>query len=91
MACYSIKVAGRVQGVWFRASTREEAERLGVSGFVSNEPDGSVYIEACGERDTIKELIQWCHEGPPLARVTSVEAEEIDANHEGTFQIRRGR
>lgn len=72
----SIKVSGRVQGVYYRASTHEEAQRLGLKGFVKNEPDGSVYIEAEGDDAVLNALVAWCKQGPPAADVTNVEIEE---------------
>ena len=72
----SIKVSGRVQGVYYRASTHEEAQRLGLKGFVKNEPDGSVYIEAEGDDAVLNALVAWCKQGPPAARVSNVEIEE---------------
>lgn len=69
----SIKVSGRVQGVFYRASTHEQAQRLGVKGFVKNEPDGSVYIEAEGDEALLTALIEWCKQGPPAAKVHHVE------------------
>ena len=72
----SIKVSGRVQGVYYRASTHEEAQRLGLKGFVKNEPDGSVYIEAEGDDAVLNALVAWCKQGPPAARVTNVEIQE---------------
>ena len=72
----SIKVSGRVQGVYYRASTHEEAQRLGLKGFVKNEPDGSVYIEAEGDVVVLNALVAWCKQGPPAARVTNVEIQE---------------
>lgn len=70
------KIHGRVQGVWFRASTREEADRLGVSGWVRNTVDGAVELHAQGEAAAVKRLIDWCESGPPGARVDRVHAEE---------------
>lgn len=67
-------VRGRVQGVWFRDSCREEAERLGVAGWARNLPDGSVEVVAEGGRDAVDALLAWCRVGPPQARVTDVEA-----------------
>lgn len=67
-----IHVTGKVQGVWFRASTQEQALHLGVDGFVRNEPDGSVYLEAEGDDDRLQALLDWLNEGPPMARVESV-------------------
>ena len=67
-------IHGRVQGVWFRASTRDEAARLGLVGWARNEPDGTVRALAEGTRGQCEALIRWCHEGPPLAQVTRVDA-----------------
>jgi len=67
-------VSGRVQGVWFRASTREEALRLGLSGWVRNLPDGRVEWLAEGERAALEQLLAWSAQGPPHARVDSVES-----------------
>jgi acylphosphatase len=72
-AHYSIRVTGRVQGVFYRASARAEAERLGLDGFVRNEPDGSVYAEAEGEKETLERFVEWCRRGPPQAEVGAVE------------------
>lgn len=67
-------VRGRVQGVFFRASTVEEANRIGgLSGFVCNLPDGSVDIIAEGIEEKLKKLVSWAHQGPSRAKVTSVE------------------
>ncbi|HRJ29485.1 MAG TPA: acylphosphatase [Cyclobacteriaceae bacterium] len=73
----SIYVRGKVQGVFFRASTVSAAQQIGVKGFVRNEPDGSVYIEAEGDVEKINELIAWCKIGPPRARVEAVEVESL--------------
>jgi acylphosphatase len=66
-------VRGRVQGVFFRASTQREAKRLGLTGWVKNRPDGSVEILAEGEEDGLKELIGWANRGPTAARVERVD------------------
>ncbi len=66
-------VRGRVQGVFFRASTQREARRLGVTGWVKNLSDGSVEIVAEGEDDRVKEFLQWAQRGPSAARVDRVE------------------
>ena len=84
-----IAVHGRVQGVWFRASAREEAVRLGLTGFVQNENDGSVCIEATGSPEQIKALIKWCRNGPRLAQVTSVSVLELSITPFDGFEIRR--
>jgi len=66
-------VRGRVQGVWFRASARREAERLGVTGQASNLADGTVEVIACGDEAAVAALIEWLGRGPPRAEVTGVE------------------
>ena len=65
-------VRGKVQGVWFRASTRAQAERLGLRGHARNLADGSVEVIAAGDADAIDALERWLHVGPPLARVDAV-------------------
>lgn len=70
----TMKVRGRVQGVFFRAHTREKAVSLGLTGFVKNAPDGSVEIVAEGDHKELDALEGWCRRGPPLARVTQLEA-----------------
>ncbi|RMD69183.1 MAG: acylphosphatase [Bacteroidetes bacterium] len=86
---YDIRVYGKVQGVWYRASTRQKAEELGLTGFVQNMPDGSVYIEAEGPKARLDALVAWCHEGPPLARVSRVEVHEGPLKGFSDFVIRR--
>jgi acylphosphatase len=66
-------VRGRVQGVFFRASTQREAKRLGLTGWVRNRPDGAVEVLAEGEEDGLKELIGWANRGPSAARVERVD------------------
>lgn len=73
MIQWTIRVYGKVQGVWFRKFTSDEALRLGLRGWVRNEADGSVLIKAEGMEDALQELMRWCHQGPPLADVTKVE------------------
>lgn len=74
--CIHCIVSGRVQGVWFRASTQEEAEKLGLVGWVKNLPDGRVEVRAAGSADKVKELYAWLQKGPRLAEVTEVSYEE---------------
>lgn len=66
-------VSGKVQGVWFRAGTREQAMRLGLRGHARNLRDGRVEVLAMGEADAIQQLADWLQRGPPLARVEAVE------------------
>ena len=65
-------IQGRVQGVWFRDSTRREAVNLGVTGWVKNRRDGGVEVVAEGPEERVKQLVLWCHHGPSYARVTDV-------------------
>ncbi len=85
----AIRIYGRVQGVFFRASTRDKAQSLGISGYVENRRDGSVYIEAHGNEEALKTLVEWCHSGPPRARVDSVEQEKTAPQKFQGFTIRR--
>lgn len=70
---YNITVKGKVQGVFYRASTQKKAEELSVTGWVKNQSDGSVYIEAEGKPDQLQALVEWCKSGPPIAQVDNVE------------------
>lgn len=83
-------VSGRVQGVWFRGSMQEAAERLGVSGWVRNRRDGTVEAEAEGERGAVEALVAWAHKGPPGARVDAVDVQWIPPRGErGGFVVAR--
>jgi acylphosphatase len=70
--CRHCFVGGRVQGVSFRYATQMQAQRLGVSGWARNLPDGRVEVLACGEAQAVDQLCVWLHQGPSLARVTEV-------------------
>lgn len=85
----AIRVKGRVQGVFFRAFTKEKADDLGVMGFVRNEPDGSVYIEAQADDEFLDQFIHWCYEGPPRSRVDAVEVTHFEAEAFRNFTIKR--
>jgi len=82
-------ISGWVQGVFFRANTRDKALRYGVKGWVRNLPDGRVEVICEGEREDIQRLIEWCKKGPPGARVEGVEVhwEEYKGEFE-TFSIK---
>lgn len=75
MACARFYVSGRVQGVFFRVSTRDQARALGLTGEVSNLPDGRVVVTACGSQAALDALQQWLWEGPPQAAVSAVQRE----------------
>lgn len=71
-------VSGRVQGVFYRASTREQALRLGLRGYAANLDDGRVEVLAAGEADAVESLAAWLRQGPPAAAVTGVERSAAD-------------
>jgi acylphosphatase len=75
LAKVQLVVTGRVQGVFFRQSTRDVASQLGLSGWVRNQNDGSVALEAVGPRSAVEKLIDWTRKGPPSARVDNVAVE----------------
>lgn len=81
------KVTGRVQGVWFRGSTRDQAVKLGVAGHARNCADGSVEVFACGEDVAVDELVAWLHMGPLLARVKGVEVAPADDDAPPDFTV----
>jgi acylphosphatase len=84
-----LKIYGLVQGVFFRDSTKEKAKELDLAGWVRNEPDGTVKVVAEGEEEKLKELIDWCKEGSPSARVEKVDVSWQDATGEfWRFEIR---
>ncbi len=76
--CVRCRVRGRVQGVFFRASTRNEALQLGLTGYARNLPDGSVEVLACGAPQAVEALQDWLWVGPPAAKVQAVECEVVD-------------
>jgi acylphosphatase len=84
-----IRVEGTVQGVGYRASTRMTAHGLGLTGWVRNEPDGAVVLEAQGPTATVDALIAWCRRGPGLAEVERLDVAELDAvDAERGFDVR---
>jgi len=85
-----LKISGRVQGVYYRASARQEAQKLGLTGWVMNCPGGAVEAVAEGAKNKLEELIAWCHQGPDGARVTSVDVRwEKPENNFYSFSIKR--
>ena len=84
------RVTGLVQGVFYRASTAERAEELGLCGWVRNTSDGAVELEAEGPQDRVEALLAWCRKGPPAARVRDVTAERVPVTGgERGFRVRR--
>ena len=85
MECLLFRVTGRVQGVFYRDSTREVAERLGITGYAKNMPDGSVEVLACGPSATLGELAAWLRIGPRMASVDDVSQSTIDCDAPASF------
>ena len=84
-----LRIQGRVQGVFYRQSTKETAVRLGLTGWTRNCPDGSVAAMFEGERDAVDAAIEWCRRGPPAAHVTEVTVDWHDFQDEfSSFRIR---
>ncbi len=83
----NINVTGKVQGVFFRASTKAVADQMGVKGLVKNEKDGSVYIEAEGEETILSMFLEWCNEGPEKAVVENVTTEDGELKNYRNFEV----
>jgi len=82
-------VSGRVQGVYYRANTRDAARARNVSGWVRNLDDGRVEAVFEGSADAVEEMIEWCHTGSPAATVRDVEVSYEEPRGESSFSIRR--
>ncbi len=82
-----VVVHGRVQGVFFRDSCRRAARSAGVSGWVRNEPDGSVAAVFEGPATAVDQMVRWCHEGPPRAQVERVHVTEADPSGSASFDV----
>ncbi len=83
-----VLISGRVQGVFFRDSTREKARTLGLAGWVRNLPDGGVEAVFEGDGDRAEEMLAWCEEGPPDARVQNVFAKNEEPENLSGFEVR---
>ncbi|WP_305909158.1 acylphosphatase [Methylomarinum sp. Ch1-1] len=83
-----IVISGRVQGVYFRAFTQKQAKKLNLTGYAKNLSNGDVEIIACGEKSQLEKLVQWCHKGPIMAKVNSVQTRPLtDARSYQGFDI----
>lgn len=82
-----VVVTGRVQGVYFRAGLREQAEALGVAGWARNEPDGSVHAHLEGAGPDLDAVVAWCRQGTPAARVAGVERTVGEVTGATSFQV----
>lgn len=81
-------VQGSVQGVFFRAETRDRARSLGLAGWVRNVPDGTVEAVFEGDEERVESMVDWCRRGPGGARVEEVEVAWTEPEGEGGFSIR---
>ena len=88
VVAYAVRVTGRVQGVFYRASCAEQAARLCVNGWVGNEPDGSVRGHFEGEPDAVDALVAWCLTGPPAAMVDDVAVTDAEVQGLTGFEQR---
>ena len=84
-----VLVKGRVQGVWYRGSMQKQADRLGVAGWVRNLPDGNVEGVIEGAPAAVDELVAWCADGPPAARVHDVQVSDEPPEGLQGFEVRR--
>lgn len=84
---YNITIHGNVQGVFYRVSAQEKARELGLTGFVRNEPDGTVFIEAEGSKESLEQFLNWCEEGSNAAEVTRVDKLTGDVKNYEEFII----
>ena len=89
MTAVELHIVGRVQGVFYRASTCEVAQSLNVNGWVKNNSDGSVSVYAEGSEQSINKLIDWCHQGPEYAQVTKVAVTKINPLGLQNFSIQK--
>jgi acylphosphatase len=89
MIARRVRVTGRVQGVFFRAWTREEARALGLAGWVRNRLDGSVEAHVEGDEGAVDRLVERMRDGPPQARVERLHCDEAEPANLGEFEIRR--
>ena len=85
----NIRVTGKVQGVFFRATAMDKAIELSINGFVRNEADGSVYIEAEGRSKNMEGFLEWCRTGPQFSKVDKVAIEESPLCNYLKFEIKR--
>ena len=87
MQAVSLKITGKVQGVFFRAETKKKADELKLSGWVKNCSDGTVEIFAQGDDAKLNEFEKWCKKGPPMARVYGIQAKPQEPSDFSKFEI----
>ncbi|MEY2924102.1 MAG: hypothetical protein RLZZ337_650 [Bacteroidota bacterium] len=89
MKTQEIRIKGKVQGVYFRASAKQQAQNLGIRGYVKNEQDGSVLMEVEGDDDAVNHMVNWCKQGPALARVNEIEIKQEATRNFVSFDIKK--
>ncbi|MFH0830516.1 MAG: acylphosphatase [Parcubacteria group bacterium] len=85
----NIRVHGNVQDVFFRANTAVVARKHKLTGFVRNEPDGTVYLEVEGQSEALQQMVTWCHSGPAGAQVAKCDVSDGPVEHYTSFEVRR--
>jgi len=85
----NITIFGKVQGVFFRANAKTQAENLGLTGWCKNELDGTVYIEVEGSEDALEEFVLWCYKGSDHSNVTDVKIDKAKVKNISSFEIKR--
>lgn len=83
-------ISGKVQGVFFRATAKDVADEIGISGWVKNTEEGDVEIKATGNHDQLQKFIEWCKVGPRRAIVTNAAVTNVDEEHFKKFDVLRG-
>lgn len=86
---WQLQIKGRVQGVYYRASTKAKADELGLCGWVRNLPNGDVQTEVEGSPDLLDQFFKWCQSGPPMAKVERIERTDLTPKHYDNFTILR--
>jgi acylphosphatase len=87
MQTVHLVIKGKVQGVFFRASTKDKANELGIKGWVKNMPDGNVEVLAAGNKDQLENFIEWCRRGPTQAIVSDVVVSDAEESFLNEFRI----
>lgn len=87
MRAVELVVNGRVQGVYYRATARDEADRLGLAGWIRNREDGAVVARIEGSPEAVEEFVAWSRQGPPAARVDEVEISEVTPQGDAGFDV----
>ena len=88
MICRRYVISGLVQGVFYRASTQEQAQSLGLKGWVKNLRDGCVEAVACGDAQQLERFESWLHQGPPMAQVDNIEIHDLPHEMFDDFSVR---